>query len=85
MIGLLRISIPSPYFSGLFNSVTISNFETLFNFLVILVLLYLFFIPPVSGLPSSSSLFPQELTTIIGRGCQRGRNVRHHRHLHSRF
>ena len=56
-IGLLNITIPPPDFSGLFNLVTISDFETLFNFLVILCLLYLLCIPPVSGLPSSSSSF----------------------------
>jgi len=67
-IGPPSISIPSPYFSGLFNSMTIFNFETLFNFLVIVCLLYLFFTPPVSGLPSSSSLFPHEFTTTTRSG-----------------
>lgn len=62
--GGSHISIPTADFTGLFSFVAAPNFETLFNVLVILCLLYLFFTLPVSGLLSNSSSFLHELTTI---------------------
>ena len=48
-IGAFNAPIPSFNSTGLFDFMVIPNFETLFNILVILGLLYLFFTPSVSG------------------------------------
>jgi len=63
VIGTFNIFTPLFNPTGLFNFVTTLNFEMLFNILVVLGLLYLFFTPPVSRLFPSSHL--QELTITI--------------------
>jgi len=59
-IGAFNAAIPP------LNFMTVPDFETLFNILVIFGLLYLFFTPPVSGFPWS--LFPHNLTTTVRLG-----------------
>ena len=64
-LGSFNVSVPSFDFTRLFNFMATFNFNTLFNILVILGLLYLFFMPPVSGL--SWGLLPTNLQQLSGR------------------